>query len=60
MLAFGYYDIDIYSDNNTNSSPGANFPHSYNDTTGKGSSIFSSNLSTDTFQVSEMEVFRVR
>ena len=60
VLAFGYYDIDIYSDNNTNSSPGANFPHSYNDTTGKGSSIFSSNLSTDTFQVSEMEVFRVR
>ena len=56
---FGNYDIDIYSNCNTNTSSYADFPKRYNDTTGKGRSIFTSNTSSHNFQVQEIEVFRV-
>ena len=50
----------IYIDNNsnTNASSSASFGQ-YNDTTGKGKNIFSSNTSNDHFQVQEIEMFRV-
>ena len=55
----GGKDIDIYSNCNTNTSSYSNFPYAYNDATGKGNSIFSSNTSDYHFKVQEVEVFRV-
>lgn len=37
----------------------SSFPQSYNDTTGKGSSIFSSNTSSGSFKTQEIEVFSI-
>ena len=48
----------IYSNCNSNTDSNANFS-TYRDTTGKGSSIFSSSTSTINFKVKEIEVFRV-
>ena len=53
------HDISIKPNCNTNTNSYASFPTTYNDTTGKGNSIFSSNTSTGNFQVQEIEVFRV-
>ena len=38
---------------------GSRFPTAYNDTTGKGCSIFTSDLGMDTFAVNEIEVYKV-
>ena len=56
---FGNYDFDIYPNCNTNTSTNACFPNRYNDTTGKGSSIFTISTSSSNFLVQEIEVFRV-
>ena len=55
----GGHDICIYSYCNTNTNSYANLPNSYNDTTGKWNSIFSSNVSSGAFQVQEYEVFKI-
>ena len=55
----GGHDLLIYSDCNTNTGSYSNLPYVYNDTTGLGSSIFSSNTSSNHFNVHEIEVFRV-
>ena len=52
-------DIAVHSNCNQSSSSWSSFPESYNDTTGKGRSIFSSSTGTCNFQVKEIEVFRV-
>ena len=56
---FGCVDFYVSSDCNTNTSSYTNFPSSYNDTTRKGNSIFSSNSGNSHFQVQEIEVFKV-
>ena len=51
---------DFYINPNCNTSNSASgFPTTYNDTTGKGSSIFTSSTSTIHFKVQEIEVFMV-
>lgn len=55
----GGHDLLIYSDCNTNTGSYSNLPYVYNDTTGLGNSIFSSNPSSNHFNVHEIEVFRV-
>ena len=51
-------DICICTNCNSNSSSYSYFPNSYNDTTGKGNSIFTSSTSSSNFQVQEIEVFK--
>ena len=55
----GGHDLRISSKCNSSASSSANFGSTYNDTTGKGSSIFTSNVSSNNFQVQEIEVFMV-
>ena len=62
----GGHDLYISSACNSNVSSYSNFPHTFNDTTGKGWSIFTGNTSNmnifgnnNQFQVREIEVFRV-
>ena len=60
---YGYnrstYDVGVFSNCNSSACSYANFPVTYNDTTGKGNSIFSSNTSNNAFQVQEYEVFKI-
>ena len=56
---FGNYDLYIRTNCNINTNSGSNFPYTYNDTTGKGNSVFTSSTSTGYFQVQEIEVFKV-
>ena len=61
-IAFGAgHDLYVHSDCNTNkaSYSSRSFPNSYNDTTEKGNSIFSSDTSDCYFKVKEVEVFKV-
>ena len=51
-------DISIANDF-TKGESYANFPSTYTDNLGKGSSIFSSNLNTNKFKLKEIEVFKV-
>ena len=54
------HDFVINSNSNTSSSPSwSHFPRSYNDSTKRGRSIFSSNESDSHFKVQEIEVFKV-
>ena len=53
------HNLHVANNCNVNASSYANFPYAYNDITGKGNSIFSSNASTRNFQVQEIEVFRI-
>ena len=58
--AFGSgHDFYISSGSSTSTSLSSSFPSTYNDTTGKGYSIFSSSTNNNHFQVQEIEVFRV-
>ena len=61
MVLFGHsgHDLVIASNTNKSKSSWSNFSSAYNDTTGKGNSIFSSSTSTSSFKVQEIEVFRV-
>lgn len=59
ILAFGSaIVIDSGCNTNSNSNSG-NFPNSFNDTTGKGGSIFSGSEDGNYFKVQEIEVFSV-
>lgn len=50
----GGHDLYIAPNANANSNSYSNFPHSYQDTTGKGNTLFAG---TKNFQVTEVEVF---
>lgn len=52
-------DMSISSNCSTNGNSYSCFPSTYNDTTGKGYSIFTSNTSSKYFQVQEIEVFKI-
>ena len=56
----GGHDICIFYDNNNNNCNKSNFPYSYQDTLGKGKSIFTGDLnnSNNTFTLKEIEVFK--
>jgi len=53
--SFGY-DIQVHDRCNQNTSSATNFPHSFADSTGKGTTTFTG---SPNFQVAEIEVFRV-
>ena len=55
----GGYDITIFYNGNNNSYNYSNFPHSYQDSLGKGKSIFSGDLNNSRFTLEEIEVFRL-
>ena len=57
----GGHDIYIPQDYNNNNSPYINFPHSYQDTLGKGKSIFTGDYNNDNmyFNLKEIEVFKL-
>ena len=55
----GGHDLLMYSNCNTNTGSYSNFPYAYEDTTGKGSSIFSGSTDSNHFNVQEIEVFKV-
>ena len=57
----GGHDINIYSDYTNNNNSYANFPCSYQDTLGKGCSIFTGDFNNNNknFKLKEMEIFKL-
>ena len=54
----GGFDIGIFVNGNNNNYNSSNFPHSYQDSLGKGKSIFTADLNNQKFTLEEIEVFK--
>ena len=55
----GGHDIYISSDYTNNNNSYSNFPYSYQDTLGKGYSIFTGDNNSSSFKLKEMEIFKL-
>ena len=55
----GGHDICIFSDYTNNNNSNSGFPYSYQDTLGKGKSIFTGDNNNGNFRLKEMEIFKL-